>query len=66
VFGATHPEEITFPAFERVLEEGEEDSASNSGKAHPETFSLLFHLKNEGKRLLRVGCPGTHTGSGKP
>jgi len=45
VLGATHPEEITFPTFEGVLEKGEENSASNPGKAHPETFPLLFHFK---------------------
>ena len=45
VFGATHPEEITLPTFERVLEEGEENSASNSGKGHLEAFPLLFHFK---------------------
>jgi len=45
VFGATHPEEFTFPTLVRVLEEGEENSASDSGKAHPEAFPLLFHFK---------------------
>ena len=45
MLGATHPEEVALPTLEGVLEEGEEDPASNPGKAHPETFPLLFYFK---------------------
>ena len=45
MLGATHPEEVTFPTFEGVLEEGEEDPASDPRKAHLETFPLLLHFK---------------------
>ena len=66
MFGATHPEEFTFQALVRFLEEGKENSASDSEKAHPEAFPLFFSLqRNEGKRPLRVGRPGTHTEFGK-
>jgi len=53
VLGATHPEEVTFPTFEGVLEEGEEDSASNPRKAHPEAFPLLFHFEEVKKNVHR-------------
>ena len=45
VLGAAHSKEFPLPVFVRVLEEGEEDSARDPGKAYPEAFPLLFHLK---------------------
>ena len=45
MLGAAHSKEFPLPVFVRVLEEGEEDSARDPGKAYPEAFPLLFHLK---------------------
>ena len=53
MFVGTHPEEEAFPRLVRVLEEGEEDSASNPGKAYPEAFPLLFHFKEMQENVYR-------------
>jgi len=51
VLGATHPEEVTLPTFEGVLEESKEDSTSDPRKAHPETFPLLFYFLKVEKNI---------------
>ena len=42
---AAHSKEFPLPVLVRVLEEGKEDSTRDPGKAYPEAFPLLFHLK---------------------
>ena len=55
VLGAAHPEELPFPVLVRILEEGEEDPARDPGKAYPEAFPLLFHLKEMQEDIYRRG-----------
>jgi len=59
VVGATHPKELPFEAFIRLLEECEEDSPRHSTGTHPEVLPRTLSLEEveediDGRRVPKM------------